>query len=459
MTRRGKLLSVLGLVVATLVIAGAAVGLLLHKPRPPAPNFTAPRDQEEAIRQDLSYLRLYADYDRSFTASSRAEFLRDVDALTGRAATLDRAALEIGVAAAAARTGNGHSRLMNLAADLNAVPLRFEWFGADLVVVAAASEQAAFLGARLLAIDGRDLQSLLTALRPFVSGVEARARTYAPSLLQSPQVLHAAGLAASATEITLRLQLADGSVAEPVLAGVASVQRRQYLDPRWIAQEKTPWRHVLQDAASLPLYLQHPEKQYWHTRIDDPAGFYVQINRTRSEGDVPLDIYLARLLNEIRAAKPRHVIVDLRFNSGGDNLLTMDFTRHLSDAVPPDGHIYVITSGRTFSAAIVTVARLKYFGGARVTLVGEKLGDGLIFWSEGKDLVLPNSRLAVHYTDGFHDWEHGCTSPLRCFIVNIPHSVAAGKLPLDLPVSPAYADYAAGRDTIFEAIRRAASQQ
>jgi hypothetical protein len=62
--------------------------------------------------------------------------------------------------------------------------------------------------------------------------------------------------------------------------------------------------------------------------------------------------------------------------------------------------LYVITGRSTFSAGISHAAHLKQSSNA--TFVGEPIGDELDTWSEGGNIVLPNSGLTVHFTNGFH---------------------------------------------------------
>lgn len=113
--------------------------------------------------------------------------------------------------------------------------------------------------------------------------------------------------------------------------------------------------------------------------------------------------------------------------------------------------IYILVGRETFSAGIVTAARLKYFGASRSQLIGEPMGDRSRFWAEGQRYRLPNSGITVSYATGYHDWESGCTSLSRCFWINVLMGVAAGSLePTRVPLR--FADFRAGRDRALELI-------
>lgn len=58
---------------------------------------------------------------------------------------------------------------------------------------------------------------------------------------------------------------------------------------------------------------------------------------------------------------------------------------------------------------------LKGEGRDQVVLMGETMGDAGSFWSDGKKVKLPNSRIEVRYSSEFHNYEKGCTDPKACY--------------------------------------------
>jgi hypothetical protein len=126
--------------------------------------------------------------------------------------------------------------------------------------------------------------------------------------------------------------------------------------------------------------------------------------------------------------------------------------------LPPEGKLVILTSANTFSAAISTAARLKYYAGPRAMLVGEEMGDRGSFWGEGGTTTLPNSGIAIRYTTAYHDWENGCgLSQIRtCFYLNYVYGTAAGPLQPAVVTTPTFAEYATGVDrAMAEALRLA----
>lgn len=455
----------------------AAVALVFYPTfrGPPRAKYPPPASLAEAQLQDLHYLRKVMAIDRSFTSGERARFNEAVRAIQRKAGKLDRAAFEMEVSRAVAASENAHTNLLGAGRglDLNSLPLRAVWFEEGLFVVSAAADRAGLLGARILAIEGRAPDALASAVAPAIGGTAAFKREMAPNILLSPQALYALGLAAAPSRARVALRLPDGRQVEGVipamdrpLNGPAAADQglrlarelhwpRLNLSPRPSAVDPPGLRHVLY-GRDLPLYLQAPDRFYWYDIIQERSTLYVQINAARDQPEGPsLPDFLASVLAEAKWRAPRDAIVDLRFNAGGNYLLTSEFARELPDRLPADGRVYIVVSGNTWSAGLVTAARLKYFAGKRAVIVGEEMGDGPQFWAEGKRASLPNLGLGISYATAYHDWKKGCSwrEIGVCYWLNYLIGVPAGDLSPMIVAPIRYADYIKGEDTAMKAIK------
>ena len=178
----------------------------------------------------------------------------------------------------------------------------------------------------------------------------------------------------------------------------------------------------LLDKGTQPLYVQHAVDGYfargWGTSMPSTSA-----SSPSRRGNAPIAQFFAHTVEEASRRRPRHVIVDLRGDGGGNYLLARSFAEQIDSLVP--GEVFIITDGGTFSAALVTVAFLKYFAHGRAQIVGQHVGDNEQFWAEGNSaIVLPNSKLRVWTATGYHDWEHGCSDWSKCFWLNIVIGVA-----------------------------------
>ncbi|WP_152012027.1 MULTISPECIES: hypothetical protein [unclassified Bosea (in: a-proteobacteria)] len=362
---------------------------------------------------------------------------------------------------------NGHTNVLGLVGGhgFNAVPIRLGWFADGLFVIATDEERRHLLGGQVLGVNGRATAALVEALRPYVGGPVNLAREFVPNFLISPELLHAAGLAATANGSTFEIRLAGGGTGSVVIAANTATRapHNRFLWPKGNLSppgQASGWRHVL-DGVALPTYLTRLDANYWHNfPVDDLL--YVQVNRVGDQAPVGLSAYLSGMLDEAAKKSIRKAIVDLRFNSGGDYTLAADFTRRLPEILPASGRLFILTSANTFSAAISTAARLKHFAGERAIVIGEAMGDRSQFWGEGGLTQLPNAKITVRYTTAFHDWEHGCSLSqiTTCFLLNYIYGVPAGDLQPTVTIAPGFADYAAGKDPVMvEVMRQLATQR
>jgi hypothetical protein len=456
-------------VVVPLGLAYAALGVLFFiralapETPPPAISPIAP-NRAEAQRQDIAYLSSIAALDRSFPREQRNMLSNDLAGLNGRAGEMNDAAFEVGVAHALALAGNGHTNAQGVAfgRNLPTLPLRFAWFADGLFVVRAAPALNCALGARIVSVNKSSPEDLLHLLRPLIGGTDQFAKLLSVNLLVVPAALHV--LDARAPTDNARISLAQTRCAQSEFDVDASAtpSSRSRDENRWPTRDLSPVRepqdqnnfqHAL-DGQSTPLYLRRPDDSYWSARLGTDL-LYVQLRRIRNAGAVSLPEFARSTVDAVESERIRYVVVDLRASPGGNSNLLFSFSRRLPQAIATDGKVFVLIGPNTFSAAIITAARLKYFGGARTVLIGEDMADSGRFWSDGGRATLPNSHIVISYARYLQDWSNGCSlAQLRvCYWVEYLHGVAAGDLSPTIRLPETSAAYFAGRDAVMEKVQ------
>jgi hypothetical protein len=449
-------------------LACAALGVLFfikaRAPETPAAVISPlARDRAEAQRQDIAYLGTIAALDRSFPREQRNTLSNDLAALNGRAGEMNDAAFEIGVAHALALAGNGHTNAQGVAfgRDLPTLPLRLAWFADGLFIVRAAPALNCALGARIVSLNDRSPEDLLHILRPLIGGTDQFARLLSVNLLVAPAALHA--LDASAPPGNARISLAQSRCAQSELDVDASARPSSSTeDNRWPTRDLSPvpeprdqnsFQHAL-NGQSIPLYLRKPEDSYWSERLGADL-LYVQLRRIRNVGATSLPEFARSTIDLVESEKIRYVVVDLRASPGGNSNLLFAFSRRLPLAIGTNGKLFVLIGPNTFSAAIITAARLKYFGGERTLLLGDDMADSGRFWSDGGRVTLPNSHIVIGYARYLQDWSNGCSlAQLRvCYWVEYLYGVAAGDLSPTIRLPETSAAYFSGRDTLMEKVQ------
>ena len=417
-----------------------------------------------AWRQDLDTLRIeLAARDLSFTPATRARFQSAVTRLRERVDVLDDDAIIVGMARAVALAGNAHTRVYMLRnrTRLRRYPVRVYWLGNSLYVVRARPDLRALLGARIEAIDGRPIDALRRLVAPLFAG-NASWRDYMSTyLLTSPEILHGLGVVRDSGEARFTFRLPSGARIERRLEPSPLERVEQPTEAWWDLSPLHPgrfgpWEHALAaDSTRLPRYLSRPRDYYWFERIPELNAIYFQFNRsTNAPGGEDLASYTERLLHELSDRPPRMLVIDLRFNTGGDLTLADSLFRGIASLqlARERGRLYVITGRSTFSAGITHVAEMRQW--TRAIIVGERVGDGLDMWSEGGNFVLPNCGITIHYANGFHSYSR---KPPRPGVVPV-FDLSVDSLEPDL-LAPLTAEaYFGGHDPAWDAIVRHAGR-
>ncbi len=95
-------------------------------------------------------------------------------------------------------------------------------------------------------------------------------------------------------------------------------------------------------------------------------------------------------------------------------------------------------------------AFVKHAGLRQVVILGEPVGDRLVFFSEGGSGCLPNARLCVAYETGKHDYQHACTDWDVCFWLNYLFEYRVDSLDPDEVISLSFKDWRAGVDRVLD---------
>lgn len=409
----------------------------------------------EAQLQDLAQVRAeYLPKEMAYTPATRAAAEARLKALEARAGRLTPSDLLVGLAEVAALADNAHSGVRYHTPEAlpdKRLPLRLIWFPDALVVARAHGDAADLAGARVLAVEGLAPEALYGRVRVLLGGKDVDRKKRVTELIESEGVLKSLGVARDADALTLRLRLADGRKVTRRIAMIPqAVTPTAEFERLWAPQAlagETGWTPALKPKA-VPLYLRDADRPF---RLETtPVGLYLQFRSNSDEDGFPIADFLKDAAARIAADKPANLIVDLRFDIGGNLLTTLDFMRKLPSATA--GRTYLLVGPYTFSAGIVSAAALEKSGGDRVVIVGDEVGDRMRFWSEGDNVRLANSKLALRYTNGQWDLGAGCAGEPACLdhYINVnPVSVEP-----DVRASLTAKDWLAGRDPGMEAVMR-----
>jgi hypothetical protein len=416
------------------------------------PSLPKPTTRGEAWRQDIEVVTSrFLRYDRTFSALKRAAVRVCLQALRAKVDRMSDQAITVELARAVAMSGNAHTRLylMRNRTEVRRVPLRVWWFGEELRVVRAADEYRDLAGCRVVGIGHWSAFAVLAKVRGIKAGNESWQRYMSSYFLTSPDILFGAGVIPDPDHLPLAVRcegterkidvtpLPLRKSSTPVeawwdLAPLSGVQNLDVDFKSALAAEKTP------------LYLRHPDRNYWVEYLAERAIVYVQYNRSEEMAGESMADFVRRVTALIDEHPIKGFIIDVRFNTGGD----LGVGRPLVEGLAPrlkKVPVIVLTGRATFSAGISHTAQWKQ--SANASIVGEPIGNEIDLWGEGGNIVLPNSGLTVHYANGFHRYSQKDYPAFKPYFAELNVATLAP----DEFVETTWSQYLAGTDPVLAA--------
>ena len=433
---------------------GSALQARFNPPPPPAPKVE--QDPHAGQVADAAYFTVFPDLDRAYSTEARARAEVLARKLAADAGSLDHDAFVMRVAEIAALADNGHTGINDGALQKNTrrISLRTFPFADGLYVLKASTALSDLLGARIDRIEGRPVGEVFDALSRYAGGTSEHRRLKLLPVLESPGLLHAAGIAGDSTNLRLQGVKADGTPFDRTIAGeprgpsAPVMSTARLLFPA--ADGESAGLNSFQPKGSRPVWLSDRGHVFTLHALDD-EGFYIGIAFNNDADEGRISTFLAQALLTVSQTRPRFIVVDMRMNGGGDYTKTYPFASALADAAG-DAPIYVLTSGFTFSAAITTTAAFKQFGAGRTVIVGEPVGDRLDFWAEGERMTLPNVGMLAFYTTGRHNYTGPCLDPKTCFWLNWLYPVRVKTLAPDIAAPLTFEAYARNDDPAMDEV-------
>lgn len=334
---------------------------------------------------------------------------------------------------------DGHTAVLNFGENpffRSALPMQFYWFDEGLFVISADPKHQELLGAQVLELDGRPALEVLEAMTPYINrdrGNPIWPKQRAPYMLRNLALLQAAGLIKSPERVTLKVRDLAGATRDVVVSADTTQPNIWNMlpnPPSWVSFAST--------LGTPPLYLRSMNKPYWFEYLPEHKTVYFQLNSVRNDPQEPLAQFTERLFQFIDQNDVGKLVIDMRWNNGGNTALTQPLVLGLigNRKINQQGKLFVIIGRRTYSAAQNTVTYIERY--TRATFVGEPTGSSPNFVGEGGTVVLPYSKLIANVSHLY--WQSSWPQDHRIW------------LPPRIYTPPTFADFRAGRDAALDAV-------
>ena len=376
--------------------------------------------RDEGWRTDLRLLarelkrRAYA----PFALISEEDFDAEVARLGGEIPGLSDTQIIVAMMRLTAHMDDGHAGIRMPDGDselTRLVQLEFFLFAEGLYVTAAGPGYSRLLGAEVETIGGRTVEEAVAALGPLIArDNDQQVRLEIPVLLRQTAVLHGLGLTGDLGQVALTVRFPDGTSGEATVDAVPGRFRWDRHPPGWTRLTDTVAERLSGVSGSPPLHLRHRELPYWFEYLPAADLVYFQYNAVADHPAEPFAAFCDRLFAFIAARQPARLVIDLRWNGGGNTFLSQSLLHHLirNPEISRRGALFVIIGRLTFSAAQNTATAI-----GRETepiFVGEPTGSRPNFNGETIPFELPYSKLRANVGDLF--WQTSWPEDYRTWI-------------------------------------------
>jgi tetratricopeptide (TPR) repeat protein len=293
------------------------------------------------------------------------------------------------------------------------LPLELFLFSEGLYVIAVGPGLGHLLGAKVEKIGRHTVDEAITALDPIIARDNQQQVTLTvPVFLRYTAFLRGLGIIDDLVKATLTFRTPDGMIREATLDAEPGERQWDRYPPGWTALADTGLADTgLADTGHpRPLHLRHRDLPYWFEYLPAADLVYFQYNAVRDHPAETFAAFCDRLFGFIEDRRPARLVIDMRWNGGGNTFLSQTLLHHLiaCPVINRRGALFVIIGRLTFSAAQNTATAIDRETSA--IFVGEPTGSRPNFIGESIYFELPFSKVRANAADLFWQtswpWDH-----------------------------------------------------
>ncbi len=355
---------------------------------PTGPATPAVKLTPDQWRSDIRFLgdELAKRHRNAFHRLKKEDYDSAVKALYDGAPRMTDDEIIVGMMKIVAMVKDGHTNLIPRTFFRSGIfPVKYYWFSDGLYIMKAAPEHVDLVGAKVIRIGKMSVDDALKAAGAInASDNEMGRKNYAPILIKVPEILAGLNIVDEKTRLSLVVE-SGGKERTVEITPTAAVNTLMQSPKEWLD---------LGGSSAVPLYRKNPGETYWHEYLKDQKLVYIQHNAIANKAGEPVADFYKKVLDTVEANPVEKLVLDIRFNGGGNNTLNVDVVKQLiRSKLNRRGSFFVIIGRDTFSAAQNLVNQLEKY--TEATFVGEPTAAHPNHYGDNRPFDLPNSKLTV----------------------------------------------------------------
>lgn len=312
--------------------------------------------------------------------------------------------------------------------DWHMMPLKLWLFPEGLYVLDAGRSERNVIGTRVISIEDTPVEVVSEMLRPYLSAEnESHWKERLCYLVTGAEALRAAGIHDGSGPIDVTFESRDGQ------RFTRSIKPVHYMPLMY-------WAGMRKVDNDVPHVFWNDRKDaYWFQYREDTGTLYVQFNQCVGESRTEtVDQFVERLRAWVQTNEFERCVIDIRKNDGGDGRVSQQMANVAiaNDRLDRPGRLFVLTSRKTFSAAVMFLSLMEC--NTTAVIVGEPTGQGPFFSAGPTPVALPNSGIEINVSRRHN----------RCALIDDGRD----SIEPDVAVAYTYEDYVAGRDPMMQAV-------
>lgn len=314
--------------------------------------------------------------------------------------------------------------------------------GMEYGILFARKEYESLLMSRLDGINGVPIEEIMERVRPLISydceiNYQYRACSY--SYLSNPDVLRYISVMGEEDAAVLSLTGMDGKAYEYTIKA-SSTDTWDWNDyVEYVSGTGNDSGDMGIYACGATNFIIYGTESYWFETVANGKTVFIRLNSCPR--DEKMAAFFETAFSSVDPADLEKIIIDFRFNSGGDASLGGGFGKLLSLIQATDADVYVLINGTSMSAGTFVPALLKRYA-PKITLVGSPTGQGVRCFTYRTSVyhyLMPNSGIPFYcsnvFTDAWPDYDEPTLMP-------------------DVIVNQTFKDYINGIDSVLKYVLR-----